>query len=189
MIKLVTGGVRSGKSAFAEDLVLQLEVALLRADKPNIGKVAYIATLSAGDEEMEERITRHQQRRPAHWRLIEAASELPQPADFSDGSVLLLDCLSGWISNRLLTIDPADRGQSALETASVLREWEAWLQAAHEKQIEAVIVSSESGWGGVAMSPLGRIYQDVLGEANQIAAAHAQEVYAVLSGIPWRIKG
>lgn len=177
---LVTGGIRSGKSRFAEELAEQT------------GKsVIYVATGSAGDEEMAERIAQHRARRPAHWGCVEAGESLTQSLSAcTSHEVVLVDCLSTWVSNRLMRV-PEQEWRSETITQDVLRDAREWLSAiAASGHSETVIaVTSEVGLGGVAMSRLGRWFADVLGDVNQLAARQADTVYAVLAGIPWRIKG
>lgn len=162
---LISGGVRSGKSQFAEDLANQKGA-----------KILYQATGIACDQEMEERIEKHQKRRPEDWGLLESSYDLV--ADYLDYDVVLVDCLSTWVSNRLIQE----------EEVTLLSELEEWLKGLESGQQTVIVVTSEVGLGGVAMSSLGRKFQDLLGEANQRVARQAQEVYAVISGIPWRIK-
>lgn len=169
---LVTGGVRSGKSGFAEEI----------ANKRG-GKVLYQATGISCDQEMEKRIERHLQRRPKEWGLLESPLDLSIDA-YCDYEVILVDCLSSWISNHLVQVDHKAEPQEA-KILSLLRVWLDDLSDLHQT---VIVVTSEVGLGGVAMSSLGRAFQDFLGEANQMVALHADEVYAVMSGIPWRLK-
>lgn len=169
---LVTGGARSGKSRFAEQLARQKG-----------GKTLYHATGVAVDGEMKKRIARHRARRPAEWGLLESPSRL-SVASYAGYDVVLFDCLSAWVSNRLLEWE--DRLDAAEE--AILGQLNDWLNDAANAPQTIIVVTSEVGWGGVEMSPLGRAFQDALGLANQMAARRAEEVYAVLSGLPWRLK-
>ncbi|MDR7317195.1 bifunctional adenosylcobinamide kinase/adenosylcobinamide-phosphate guanylyltransferase [Brevibacillus nitrificans] len=177
---LVSGGVRSGKSRFAEEL----------AEKTS-ESVLYVATGEAWDEEMTARIARHQARRPASWGCVEVGGRLTESmAPAADYEVVLVDCLSTWVSNRLMSV-PEQELRSEAITREVLRDAQEWLDyiaAAGQKQT-VIAVTSEVGLGGVALSRLGRWFADVLGDVNQMTARQADAVYAVLSGIPWRIKG
>ncbi|MBN6186766.1 bifunctional adenosylcobinamide kinase/adenosylcobinamide-phosphate guanylyltransferase [Aneurinibacillus sp. BA2021] len=177
-IILVTGGVRSGKSAFAERLAAERGASVL-----------YVATGVCTDEEMERRIAMHRERRPASW----GTSETPYGA--ADGvdayhayDAVLFDCVSTWISNLLIAV-PEERLRDEGETARIMNEVERWLASAKQYAGTLIVVTSETGLGGVAMSRLGRWFQDLLGMVNQRIAAEAEEAYAVLSGIPLKIKG
>ncbi|QRG68811.1 bifunctional adenosylcobinamide kinase/adenosylcobinamide-phosphate guanylyltransferase [Brevibacillus choshinensis] len=177
---LVTGGVRSGKSRFAEEL----------AEKTS-GSVIYVATGEAWDEEMTARIEKHQARRPAHWGCVEAFGQLADVRAASAGyEVVLVDCLSTWVSNRLMSV-PEPEWRSESITQEIVRDAKEWLAGVAEAgQSQTVIaVTSEVGLGGVAMSRLGRWFADVLGDVNQLTARQADTVYAIMAGIPWRIKG
>lgn len=169
---LVTGGVRSGKSKFAEDLLMKQK-----------GSTLYIATGVSTDSEMQARIEKHQQRRPHEWGLVEESLDLLKTIDdIQQYDRTLVDCLSTWITNRLVKIESRD------QIPILATEIEKWLEIVKQIEGEVIVVSSETGLGGVAMSSLGRIFQDALGEINQKVAEQADEVYAVLSGIPVRIK-
>lgn len=177
---LVTGGVRSGKSRFAEEL----------AEKTS-ESVIYVATGEAWDDEMTARIQRHQARRPARWGCIEVGGCLRESlTDCAGYEVVLVDCLSTWVSNRLMSV-PEQEWRSKAITRDVLRDAQEWLSAIADagKRQCVIAVTSEVGLGGVAMNRLGRWFADVLGDVNQLTAKQADTVYAVLSGIPWRIKG
>lgn len=173
----ITGGIRSGKSHFAEKLA-----------KERGTKVLYVATGVSGDGEMEQRIELHRRRRPANWDLWESPLDL---TDFRlravNYDVILLDCLSTWVSNRLLEAEE-DQIQDEEMTGKIFLDLKVWLESLIHSHYTVIVVSSEVGLGGVAMSHLGRWFQDVLGEANELVAQHAHEGYAVLSGIPLRIK-
>ncbi|MDR6226101.1 bifunctional adenosylcobinamide kinase/adenosylcobinamide-phosphate guanylyltransferase [Desmospora profundinema] len=178
MIRLVTGGVRSGKSAYAEELAARTG-----------DRVLYVATGWAGDEEMAERIRRHRERRPPSWTVVEEslhpALALEKPGSWE---TVMVDCLSTWVTNRLMKW-PQDLSSAEKEEQirSLVEEADDLITALSGR--EAVLVTSETGWGGVAMSPLGRLFQDALGAVNQRVAQFADEVWMVISGIPWRVKG
>ncbi len=176
-LTLITGGVRSGKSQFGEDLA-------------SAGKsVLYIATGVRTDEEMKTRIELHQKRRPVNWTTLEEpASLLATLPYYAACDTVLIDCLSTWISNRMIQV-AEEQWRDPLLTQAMKAELAEWLNAASTLQANIIVISTEAGLGGVAMSRLGRWFQDVLGEANQMVAQAANEVYAVLSGIPLRLKG
>ncbi|MCR8993949.1 bifunctional adenosylcobinamide kinase/adenosylcobinamide-phosphate guanylyltransferase [Brevibacillus laterosporus] len=190
-IILITGGVRSGKSAFAERLAQQ--------QKQEHGEtLVYLATGQAWDEEMQNRIHLHRERRVNNWETVEEPYELESAIRTmaesdtheaaSESSIVLLDTFSGWIANILMQIPEDQLSKSAIRQAcqqqviscvSVMRSLDrTW-----------IVVSDEVGLGGVALSKLGRAFQDITGFANQIVAQYADEVYLVVAGIPMKIKG
>jgi adenosylcobinamide kinase/adenosylcobinamide-phosphate guanylyltransferase len=154
-------------------------------------QVVYVATAEAGDEEMAARIARHQRGRPAAWRTVEAprALDVAVERELRAGETALVDCLSVWLSNELLATSPPVAGDTvpeaaadALETA-LLDAVERLVAAAHARNGATVVVSNEVGSGVVPAFPLGRLYRDLLGRANQIVAAEATAVYLVVAGI------
>ncbi len=178
---MVSGGVRSGKSAYAERLVRERSAA-------SPSKILYVATGLRYDGEMDERIDKHRARRPAEWDTLESASELSASA-YEGYDIVLVDTLSAWIANRLMAV-PEQQCRDEKTTKHVLSQVDGYLEALGSSGLrEAIIVTDEVGWGGVAMSPLGRWFQDVVGEANQRLAARADEAVVVVSGLPWRLKG
>lgn len=175
---VVTGGVRSGKSRFAEELAAE-----------SGRRVLYVATGQAWDDEMRARIELHKNRRPSEWGCVEVGGRLSDYVDVSaEYDVVLIDCLSTWVSNRLMNI-AEEEWRSEKHTTALLQEAKAWLGQVQASSQTVIAVTSEVGLGGVAMNPLGRWFADVLGDVNQMSARQADVVYAVLSGIPWRIKG
>jgi adenosylcobinamide kinase/adenosylcobinamide-phosphate guanylyltransferase len=183
-IILVTGGARSGKSSYAEQLA-----ANTGAD------IAYIATARAFDLEMEDRIAKHRQQRPAVWQTFETPTS-PSAIITDQGNHyagILLDCLTVMTTNIILThaVDwdnPAVAQLHAIE-ADVMAEIEAIVTAAGEVQAEVIAVTNEVGFGIVPLSPLARFFRDCAGRVNQRMAAAAAEVFLVVSGIPMQIKG
>ncbi len=168
-IRLVTGGVRSGKSRFAESLC------------QDASKVTYIATGTAGDEEMRARIELHRQRRPAHWDVVEEPYDLVQAiGQIPPEHHVLLDSVTTWVSYGLTTFGENEWSRR------VEQETKAWLKVMEQRQ--AVIVTDEIGLGGIAMHPVSRAFQDALGWVNQEIAKQANEVWMVIAGIPWRVK-
>ncbi|WP_129628452.1 bifunctional adenosylcobinamide kinase/adenosylcobinamide-phosphate guanylyltransferase [Candidatus Oscillochloris fontis] len=170
-ITLFTGGARSGKSAHAEQYARRLGEPII-----------YVATAEARDAEMQERIAHHQQRRPATWPTIEAPLNVAQALEAVPmGAVVLLDCLSLLVTNLLLA-------HEADPEPAIVAEVNAILAVAQTRALHLIIVTNEVGMGIVPAYPLGRIYRDVLGRANQQVAAAADAVYLVVSGIPIEIK-
>ncbi|HHY59019.1 MAG TPA: bifunctional adenosylcobinamide kinase/adenosylcobinamide-phosphate guanylyltransferase [Clostridia bacterium] len=175
----VTGGCRSGKSEFAEQLALA---------SPD--PVYYLATGVVTDEEMQERVRQHRERRPPHWQTLEEPLHLPQVAAQLKGrrGLLLVDNLSGWLTNLMYheNLHPwqwdRDKEQEALSHV------QSFLQVLGEIDLHCIIVGDEVGWGLVPPTPEGRAFRDLNGKANQLVAARAGAVYLVVSGIPVKIK-
>ena len=179
-ITLILGGVRSGKSAWAE------QQAAAR-NQP----VLYLATGQAGDGEMAERIRRHQDRRPTSWQSIEEplrpAAALSAALSTAAGPppVVLLDALDVWIANIILEQESAD---FAAVEALVLAELARLLAVCRQQTAAAILVSSEVGLSPVPPNALGRRFQDLAGVVNQQTAAAADAVYLVVAGLPVQIK-
>lgn len=173
---LVTGGARSGKSRFAENLALS-----------HGGPLCYLATAQAYDNEMTERIVRHRSRRGAVWQTIEEPFLLPQTLARIDGEhrAILVDCLTIWISNLLLSLD--DSKPDAEE--QVLNHLHRLSATLREMSTPVILVTNEVGMGIVPENRLARLFRDIAGQANQILAAAADEVHVVISGIPLQLKG
>jgi adenosylcobinamide kinase/adenosylcobinamide-phosphate guanylyltransferase len=177
-LTLVVGGTRSGKSAFAERLA---------ATAP---PVVYVATarLVPTDPEMAERIARHRQRRESlapPWATVEEPWDVAGAvAHHASAGCVLVECVPLWLTNLLLGApDRAEVDDAALRAAVAELAEAAALAVAR-----VVLVSAEVGWGIVPDNVLARRFADVLGEANQLLAARADEVYACVAGIPWRLK-
>lgn len=176
-IVLVTGGARSGKSAFAEKYVAARG-----------GKVAYIATAEALDDEMTARVALHRARRPASWHTFEAPRAATGAIALAAGEAdtILFDCLTVYVANILL--DPAAPATPPERHRQIQSEIAALVAAARASAVTVVFVTNEVGAGIVPENALAREYRDVAGLANQQVAAAADEVYLVVSGIPVDIK-
>jgi len=173
MLTVVIGGARSGKSRFAESLCA------------DFSRVTYIATARAEDDEMRARIARHRADRPAAWRTIEEPLAIADAAEqcAPDCDVILLDCLTLWVSN--LCFARAGEPEEALRAGASL-EFERL--TAVSRRIDIVIVTNEVGCGLVPDSALGRLFRDLQGWINQDIARAADVVYHVVAGIPIAIK-
>ena len=191
-IVLVTGGARSGKSAFAEEQL---------ADRDS---VCYIATgLPRGeDPEWQERIRLHQERRPASWTTQEQYSGLADWLREQSHPVYLLDCATLLTSNRLFDLiaqhfpDKLELTEehflSRQEQSFLLQlleeEWQELLFAIRHTNAECWIVTDEVGLGIVPETRLGRFFRDVQGKINQLIAKEASEVYLVICGLAQQLK-
>lgn len=171
----ITGGARSGKSLFAEELARQFGAPL-----------GYLATAQPLDDEMDERVRRHQERRGAAWQTIEEPLHLTQAlacCDFTCKAVLV-DCLTLWLSNLLMRYE--ELGEDA-ETR-IMEDVHRLMITLREITPPVLLVSNEVGMGIVPDNRLARLFRDIAGRANQMLAAAADEAYMVVSGIPVRLK-
>jgi adenosylcobinamide kinase/adenosylcobinamide-phosphate guanylyltransferase len=170
MIELILGGARSGKSALAERL----------AQASGLDGV-YIATATPGDGEMAERIRHHRARRDSRWHTVEEPVALAQTLarEAAPQRVLLVDCLTLWLTNLLVSEDP-----SLFE-----REREALLQGVRELPGRLLLVSNEVGQGVVPANALARRFVDEAGWLHQALARCADRVLFVTAGIPQVLKG
>src|SRR5450432_168455 len=180
---LILGGARSGKSTFAEQLAQ-------RSGR----SVAFIATATISDDDMRLRIERHGAARPADWLTIEEPLDLAHAVQqaTSQSDVIVLDCITLWVSNWLFTqetIDDASPVTSPYYDAA-LAEIDKLLITfnALDSQKTLIVVTNEVGLGIVPSYTLGRIYRDVLGLVNQRLAAAADRVYLMVAGLGVDIK-
>ncbi|WP_102127213.1 bifunctional adenosylcobinamide kinase/adenosylcobinamide-phosphate guanylyltransferase [Deinococcus planocerae] len=168
MIVFVTGGARSGKSTFAERRAAAAGEA-----------VTYLATAQAFDAEMEGRIARHRADRPGGWVTVEEPLGVPGALQAASTPTVLLDCLSLWVSNLVLSDESDD---------AILARADRLLAAARAREGLTVLVTNEVGLGIVPDNALARRYRDVLGWVNQRAAAASDEAWLLVSGLPVRLK-
>lgn len=171
MKQLILGGVRSGKSAYAEKLALQSQL-----------DVCYIATAQAWDDEMRARIALHQQQRPDHWHVVEeplALSETIQQQASVD-RLLLVDCLTLWLSNQLMA-EPTQEKMERLRHELV--------RSVVEAPGQIVLVSNEISLGVVPMGELSRRFCDEAGRLHQALAAECDRVSLVIAGLVQQLKG
>lgn len=169
---LVLGGVRAGKSAFA--------VARARAIG---GRVVFLATAEAGDDEMTARIARHRAERPSTWRTVEVPVALPSALIALEGEadVVIADCLNFWVANLL-------QKRPEISDADLQAEAAALEAAAIRPRFSLILVSNEVGWGVHPETELGRRFRDALGLVNQAAARAADEVVLMVAGCPLTVK-
>ena len=205
MRHLVLGAARSGKTRFA----LNMAKSLARASE---SEVIYVATAEAHDAEMHERIERHRAERPTNWRTLEAprdlasaleamtsigthmASEAPtttsanaSPAPHVSAPVIIIDCLTLWLSNALLRDFTDDQPNASLPTWANEREtFLAWLTHTPHP---VVLVSNEVGGGIVPTSALARRFQSEQGWLNQHVAGLCEHATLVVAGLPLTLKG
>lgn len=167
----ITGGARSGKSAFAQRLAEECD-----------GPLLYVATAGVHDAEMAERVEKHRAARGDRWSLLEEpldlAGRLPDSASGHGG--ILLDCVTLWVTNLYF-----HHGEDA---EKVLKEIGRFAALMHSIEVPLFLVSNEIGMGVVPENRLARAFRDLAGEANQILAAVANEAWLVASGLPVRLK-
>lgn len=188
-LTLVLGGARSGKSAFAESLVRAL-------DQPTV----YLATGQPTDAEMSDRIQRHRRSRPAHWITVEEPLDLGgglrvalgpgegKGAKYVEGKVpgaVLIDSLDIWVANLVLK---HQKESSTQQLSLALSAVDQLLGICASSPAAFFVVSSEVGLSLVPPSPLGRRFQDLLGEVNQKVASRASRAYLVIAGMPLQLK-
>ena len=163
---LITGGARSGKSSFAEKRTLSYGT-----------PVIYIATAQAFDEEMENRIRLHQQRRGDEWRTISEPLAIANMLASLDGQgACLVDCLTLWLSNLIFAEEDISKATSSL------------IEAIAARRDPVILVTNEVGGGIVPENALARRFRDEAGRLNQIVAEAVDEVYTCISGIPLKLK-
>jgi adenosylcobinamide kinase/adenosylcobinamide-phosphate guanylyltransferase len=170
---LILGGVRSGKSRYAQQLA-----------SDDGGSVLFLATAEAGDDEMKRRIAKHKSSRPALWTTVEEtldiASALKTKSKTAD--VVVIDCVTVWLSNLLLR-------ENGITEDEVMAEIDKLLNVYKRGKASYIIVSGEVGMGIVPEYPLGRAFRDLLGLANQRLAAKADRAVLMVAGIPVVVKG
>ena len=167
----ITGGTRSGKSAFAQSLAEQRS-----------GPLLYVATAGIGDAEMAERVARHREARGERWQTLEEplrlADRLPEAA--KGHCAILLDCVTLWLSN--LFFHCGERPEP------VLAEVERFIAVLPAVDVPLLLVSNELGSGIVPENRLAREFRDLAGEVNRRLAAAADEAWLVVAGLPLRLK-
>ena len=164
---LVTGGQRSGKSSYAQNLALSLT--------PN---PVYLATSAVWDEEHRQRIERHKRDRGPEWTNIEELKEIQQ-IDVQ-GRVVVIDCITLWSTNFFSDTN----GDVELSLAAVKERFDAFIR----QEAVFVFVTNELGLGGTSNNDLQRRFTDLLGWVNQYIASQSDEVVLMVSGIPMKIK-
>jgi adenosylcobinamide kinase/adenosylcobinamide-phosphate guanylyltransferase len=167
----ITGGVRSGKSRFAQQMA-----------KTFPGPKAYLATAQALDGEMKGRIARHKKSRPKAWRTLEEPVRIAEVIqnEGDNCGLILLDCLTLWLSNLMM----AGWGERKILGAA-----DRFLKAARKVPCSFILVSNEVGMGIVPQNSAARSFRDLSGLIHQKVAREADEVYFLVGGLPWKMKG
>lgn len=173
---LITGGCRSGKSAYAQQMAESLPT-----------KRLYVATAPVSDDEMRRRIEQHQlARRDRGWETLEEQLDLVGVfRRHHEHHVLLVDCVTLWVNNLMYYAEHESR---EITEADVARQCEEMLDAVEACPGTAIFVTNEVGLGVVPGNAQARCYRDLIGRANQVIAARADTVTLVCCGIPLHLK-
>ena len=180
----ITGGARSGKSAFALEMANSITppnpLFIKEGERGGVNKKCYLATAQALDSEMEERIARHKAERGPEWDCIEESLKVAEKIEEIKGryDVILLDCLTLWVSNLMHDSDVPILNYNVTNLINVCKASASTI----------IVVSNEVGLGIVPDNQLARQFRDMAGTLNQKVAAIADEVYLVTAGIPIKIK-
>ncbi|MCH7333895.1 bifunctional adenosylcobinamide kinase/adenosylcobinamide-phosphate guanylyltransferase [Acinetobacter modestus] len=169
MFQLILGGARSGKSRLAEQTAKETGLSVI-----------YIATAQALDTEMQQRIAHHKQQRPAHWQVFEEPTYLADRLLQCDqaNQLILVDCLTLWLSNLLLAEDSALQQQQIQQLLNVLPQLKS----------KIILVSNETGLGVVPMGELSRSFVDEAGRLHQNLGQLANKVVFCVAGFPMILK-
>lgn len=166
---LVLGGARSGKTAYAQQRAESIAAPMHR-------RLVMIATAQAFDDEMQDRIARHQADRDEHWTTVEAPLDLIGAiAALTSGDVAVVDCLTLWVSNLM-----ASEGD-------IEATFEALIEAVIACPADLLLVSNEVGWGIVPDNAMARAFRDHAGRLHQRLAKVAEETVLVVAGLPLRL--
>lgn len=180
MIILITGGQRSGKSNYAEKLLI---------DKDET-KVAYIATSIIDGEEMKDRVKIHRNSRPSAWRTIEAYRDFSK--EIKDEDYYILECVGTMTSNIMYDFSK-DLNRISIEVSKeiedeVFCEIENLVKTIKEKNKNLIIVTNEVGLSLTSENHVGRVYTDILGRINQRIGKISDEAYLIVAGMEVRLK-
>lgn len=168
----ITGAVKSGKSSLAVEL----------AQKSG-REVVFLATCEPLDEEMHQRVKKHQDDRPSHWGTLEEEIDIVSVLDgIGDNKIVILDCITLWLTNLLM---------KDLSDTEIYSEVDRLIDCigSLNPNITLIIVSNEVGWGIVPENKMARLFRDIVGISHQKIAAVSDEVYMTVAGIKMKIKG
>lgn len=174
-LTLILGGARSGKSTLAEKLAAK------RGEN-----ILYVATALPFDDEMKNRIESHRERRPQTWKTIESPTKISSVIqdDLHFADLVLLDCMTLLVNNLFFEISGGEQNPDEDLFAEVLQqEVDDLLATIKISPGEWIVVTNEVGLGLVPPYPLGRVYRDLLGWANQRLAAQAEQIYMLVAGL------
>lgn len=174
-LTLILGGARSGKSSFAEKVAREAGEDVL-----------FIATATAGDSEMAERIRNHQASRPSKWQTLELPRDIGRNLAAPIATVVIVDCITLLVSNILVSLPENTPTESVINKIHI--EIDELIAAQKRCGGKWLIISNEVGLGLVPPNPLGRVYRDALGFANQALAKASTRVILMVAGIPMVVK-
>jgi adenosylcobinamide kinase / adenosylcobinamide-phosphate guanylyltransferase len=178
---LITGGARSGKSSYAQEIALKEHK-----------KTLFVATAEAGDEEMAERIRAHKRSRPAGWITLEAPTHTGDEIlnKTGDAEIIIVDCVTMLVNNIFAKYADysTEKIDSELVDREVTREIHEIIGCFSRLKAGFIIVTNEVGMGLVPANPIDRLYRDLLGKANRMLAEKVDEVYLMVAGIAVKVK-
>ena len=178
---LITGGARSGKSRLAQDMALKLGQSVL-----------FVATATAADQEMRQRIEEHRRLRPGNWCTLEVSTHVGGEIQKNLGTarMVIIDCVTLLVNN--IFSQYTDAAGEITDAALLEKEVTAGIveliACLDSTAAGFIIVTNEVGLGLVPANRMGRLYRDLLGKANQLLAERADEVYLLVAGLPVKIK-
>jgi adenosylcobinamide kinase/adenosylcobinamide-phosphate guanylyltransferase len=181
---LVTGGARSGKSNFAEQLCINRN-----------NETAYIATSIPFDDELKDRVKKHKESRPQNWNTYEIYKDIYSIIEeiSKKHKTAILDCVTLLVNNLMFTyeidIDKANQDQINNLEMYIKDQVSKLFKEIKKTDLYFVTVTNELGMAVVPDNKLSRVYTDIVGRINQCIASQSDEVYFVVSGIPMKIKG
>jgi adenosylcobinamide kinase/adenosylcobinamide-phosphate guanylyltransferase len=176
-VTLIIGGARSGKSRLAQEMA-----------REGGGEVLFVATAEAGDDEMERRIAAHRRSRPPHWKTLEVTTNIGEKisAEIGRASTVVVDCITLLVSN-VFAAHGWSTDDAEMEKA-VDAEMQGLIDCVDRSEARFIIVTNEVGLGIIPADRVSRLYRDLLGRANRMLAARADEVLLIVAGIPLAIK-
>lgn len=178
---LITGGARSGKSHWAQEIAKKSGQAVL-----------FVATATAGDEEMRQRIEEHRRQRPKAWHTLEASINIGRQIQQSIGEakMVIIDCITMLVNSIFsrYTDSAGEITDGNIVEQAVTKEIGELIDCLDHIGASFIIVTNEVGLGVVPSNPMARLYRDSLGRANQLLAERADEVYLMVAGLTVKIK-
>lgn len=182
---LITGGARSGKSSFSENMAISYGENIL-----------YIATAIPFDKEMEDRIKKHREKRSNNWTTVEAFTDIDGIIKCKGNKFdcIILDCITVMLTNQMLELFNYNIETLSIEDYNkaekiLIGKINDMLEAIALSETTTILVTNEVGWGIVPENLISRAFRDIYGRVNQIIGKRADEVYLTVCGIPMKIKG
>jgi adenosylcobinamide kinase / adenosylcobinamide-phosphate guanylyltransferase len=186
-LTLILGGIKTGKTRFAQERAAVYD----KRGEP----VIYLATARAFDREMEDRIARHRADRPGHWVTLEEPLNVAWAYSgcASGSGVVILDCLTLWLTNTMIAdLPPGDDGDALPDKTRVweriTEELDQLVRACSKGDKDLLLISNLVEYGLVSEYPFARMYQDLAGLTHQYLASRADRVYSLTAGIPSCLK-